>query len=160
MNESPCSPSSGCCSPNRRDFLRFTGLSTAALLTPRAFAGPFFANANAGLGLDSKHPVPLDKKLSAAWLASLTARGKPSSWKDWVALEHIGMPVAGIGTGTVYVGGDGRLWGWDIFNAPHEGCIPNGGTKEIRTRERDGANYVNPSKMESPWNVSQGWYCM
>ena len=156
MNESSCSPSSGCCSPNRRDFLRFTGLGTAALLTPRAFAGPFTADANAGLGLDSKHPVPLDKKLSASWLASLTARGKPSSWKDWAALEHIGMPVAGIGTGTVYLGGDGRLWGWDIFNAKHEGCIPNGGTKEIQTRERDGANYINPSKMESPWNVSHG----
>ncbi len=156
MNESSCSPSSGCCSPNRRDFLRFTGLGTAALLTPRAFAGPFSADANAGLGLDSRHPVPLDKKLSASWLASLTARGKPSSWKDWAALQHIGMPVAGIGTGTVYLGGDGRLWGWDIFNAPHEGCIPNGGTKEIQTRERDGANYINPSKMESPWNVSHG----
>ena len=156
MNESSCSPSSGCCSPSRRDFLRFTGLGTAALLTPRAFAGPFTANANAGSGLDSKHPVPLDKKLSSTWLASLTARGKPSSWSDWAALEHIGMPVAGIGTGTVYQGGDGRLWGWDIFNVPHEGCIPNNGTKEIQTRERDGANYINPSKMESPWNVSHG----
>ena len=156
MNESSCSPSSGCCSPSRRDFLRFTGLGTAALLTPRAFAGPFTANANAGSGLDSKHPVPLDKKLSATWLAALTARGKPSSWKDWAALEHIGMPVAGIGTGTVYLGGDGRLWGWDIFNAPHEGCIPNGGTKEVQIRERDGANYINPSKMESPWNISHG----
>ena len=156
MNESSCSPSSGCCSPTRRDFLRFTGLGTAAFLTPRAFAGPFTANSNAGLGLDSKHPVPLDKKLSSTWLASLTARGKPSSWTDWASLQHIGMPVAGIGTGTVYLGGDGRLWGWDIFNAPHEGCIPNRGTKEIQIGERDGANYINPSKMESPWNISHG----
>ena len=156
MSENPCSPSSGCCAPTRRDFLRFTGLSTAALFAPRAFAGPFSANANAGLGLDSKHPVPLDKKLSASWLASLTARGKPSAWQDWAALEHIGMPVAGIGTGTVYVGGDGRLWGWDIFNVPHEGCIPNGGTKEQPMRERDGANYINPSRMVSPWNIRQG----
>ena len=89
-------------------------------------------------------------------MASLTSRGKPSSWTDWAALEHIGMPVAGIGTGTVYLGGDGRLWGWDIFNAPHEGCIPNSGTKEAQMRERDGANYINPSKMESPWNISHG----
>jgi non-lysosomal glucosylceramidase len=156
MNESSCSPASGCCSPTRRDFLKFTGLGTAALLSPRAFAGPFSANANAGLGLDPKHPVPLDKKLSSAWLASLTDRGKPSSWKDWAALEHIGMPVAGIGTGTVYLGGDGRLWGWDVFNVPHEGCIPNSGTKEEQMRERDGANYINPSKMVSPWNVKHG----
>ena len=156
MNPSSCSPSSGCCSPTRRNFLRFTGLGTAALLSPRAFAGPFSANANAGLGLDSKHPVPLDKKLSAAWLASLTARGKPSSWTDWAALEHIGMPVAGIGTGTVYLGGDGRLWGWDIFNAPHEGCVPNRGPKDLEVGERSGANYLKPPNMESPWNISHG----
>ncbi|MCF7732724.1 MAG: hypothetical protein K9N23_13630, partial [Akkermansiaceae bacterium] len=87
MNSSSCcSPSSGCCPPNRRDFLRFTGFGAAALFSPRVFAGPFDAAANAGLGLDPKHPVPLDKKLSAAWLASLTARGQPSRWSDWAAL--------------------------------------------------------------------------
>ncbi len=150
---SACAPSSGCCSPNRREFLRFTGLGAAALLSPRVFAGPFETDANAGLGLDPGHPVPLDKKLSAAWLASLTARGKPSSWTDWAALQHIGMPVAGIGTGTVYLGGDGRLWGWDVFNVPHEGTVP--GTAP-GIAERNGANYVKPPKMESPWNVSNG----
>ena len=106
-----------------------------------------------GLGLDSRHQVPLDKKLSAAWLASLTARGKPSSWTDWAALQHIGMPVAGIGTGTVYLGGDGRLWGWDLFNVPHDGAVP-GTVPGIDAR--NGANYLKPSKMESPWNVSHG----
>jgi hypothetical protein len=154
MNDSPsCTPSSGCCTPNRRDFLRFTGIGAAAFLTPRIFAGPFEANPNTGLGLDPKHPVPLDKKLSASWLASLTARGKPSSWTEWAALEHIGMPVAGIGTGTVYLGGDGRLWGWDLFNEPHEGAVPS---TVPGLKERNGANYVKPSKMESPWNVSHG----
>jgi hypothetical protein len=61
-----CSPSSGCGSPNRRDSLRFTGFS-AALFSPRVFVGPF--EADAGLGLDVKHPVPFDKKLNAAWPA-------------------------------------------------------------------------------------------
>ena len=154
MENSPsCSPASGCCAPSRRDFLRFTGISAAALFSQRIFAGPFEADPNIGLGLDAKHPVPLDKKLSASWLASLTERGKPSSWTDWAALEHIGMPVAGIGTGTVYLGGDGRLWGWDVFNMPHEGCVPS---TIPGLKERDGSNYVKPSKMESPWNVRHG----
>lgn len=156
---SSCCQSPGSCTPTRRDFLRFTGLSTAAMFSPRVFAGPFDADVNVDLGLDAKHPVPLDKKLSAAWLASLTARGKPTSWTNWAALENIGMPVAGIGTGTVYLGGDGRLWGWDIFNVPHTGCVPNAAlshVKGIGTSEMGGANYLKPPKMESPWNVSHG----
>jgi len=59
--------------------------------------------------------IPADKKLSAAWLRSLTERGE-AEWFSGEELKHIGMPVGGICCGQVYLGGDGRLWHWDIFN--------------------------------------------
>jgi hypothetical protein len=71
-------------------------------------AGPFEDSEFAKL-------VPPDKKLDPEWKKSLIARGVPARYtgRD---LAHIGMPVGGICCGAVYLGGDGKLWLWDIFN--------------------------------------------
>jgi len=59
--------------------------------------------------------VPADKHLDPAWVKSLFERGKPEVWRG-DALKWIGMPVGGLCAGQLYLGGDGRLWHWDIFN--------------------------------------------
>ena len=71
-------------------------------------AGPFTRE-------DFDHLVPADKKLSPDWVKSLFERGTPEVLRG-TALKFVGMPVGGIGAGQLYLGGDGRLWHWDIFN--------------------------------------------
>ena len=95
----------------RRAFLKTTGITAAGLAWTRfpAVAGPFTAN-------DFAELVPRDKKLSAAWIDSLTARGQPEVFRG-PELRHIGMPVGGIACGQLYLGGDGQLWYWDIFKS-------------------------------------------
>ena len=94
----------------RRDFLRAAGTTSLALLTSRlrVMAGPFEA-------VDFEKLVPADKKLSAAWVRSLFERGTPAVYGG-ADLNFVGMPVGGICAGQLYLGGDGKLWHWDIFN--------------------------------------------
>ncbi len=132
-----CSCQPGCCSKiERRDFLKIVALGTAVSMAPRmsVMAGPFEAS-------DFEKLVPADKKLDPDWVKSLFARGKPASYsgKD---LEKIGMPVGGICAGHLYLGGDGKLWHWDIFNA------------RIRTKPQ-GQHYAEPLKPEFP--LEQGF---
>ena len=94
----------------RREAVKFIGLSAAAILTARlpVMAGPFDR-------ADFEKLVPSDKKLDADWVKSLFERGAPQVYKG-DELRFIGMPIGGIGAGQVYLGGDGKLWHWDIFN--------------------------------------------
>lgn len=71
-------------------------------------AGPFTTE-------DFEKLVPADKKLRPDWVRSLFERGGPTAYR-WPVSEKIGMPVGGICAGQLYLGGDGRLWHWDIFN--------------------------------------------
>jgi uncharacterized protein (DUF608 family) len=73
-------------------------------------AGPFTRK-------DFERLVPADKKLRPEWVRSLTARGRRAVYSG-DELERIGMPVGGICAGQLYLGGDGTLWHWDIFNQP------------------------------------------
>lgn len=108
-SENGCASGCGCDGGmDRRDFIRVAGALT--LLAPRLplMAGPFDAP-------DFEKLVPADKKLAPDWVKSLFERGARTVYRS-AELENIGMPVGGIGAGQLYLGGDGRLWHWDIFN--------------------------------------------
>ena len=94
----------------RRDFLKSSAATVLGLVFSRlpAMAGPFTRE-------DFDQLVPADKKLSPDWVKSLFERGTPEVLRG-SELKYVGMPVGGIGAGQLYLGGNGRLWHWDIFN--------------------------------------------
>jgi uncharacterized protein (DUF608 family) len=140
----------------------------ACLLILLALRGALFAETN----VQSKQlptekwsaVIPAEKKLSPEWERSLFERGAPSSYSG-DALMNIGMPVGGITTGAlVYLGGDGKLWNWDIFNRPLNGVMPrmiqykdrswHGRPKGIEVWQ--GGNYIDPIRNQ-PSPFDQGF---
>jgi uncharacterized protein (DUF608 family) len=136
--ENDCNSSSCGCGVGRRDFLRLSTLAAIAAISDwPAIAGPFEE-------ADFNNLIPTDKKLKPEWVKSIFERGEPEVFRG-PGLENIGMPVGGICCGQVYLGGDGKLWHWDVFNRPQTSnfCDCNG------------PNYATPPKPISP--ISQGF---
>ena len=158
QNTSACS-SPGCCGGvSRREALKVISLSAVTALTANwpVMAGPFTRE-------DFEKLVPADKKLDPAWVKSLFVRGSREVYRG-AELENIGMPIGGICTGQLYLGGDGKLWHWDIFNK-HTGTgdshyktplkpvspleqgfalrVTAGGKSEVRTLDRSGFSDIS-----------------
>jgi len=122
----------------RRAFLKSSSLTALMLMAGKynIMAGPFSES-------DYDHIVPSDKKLSKDWIASLYERGKPIT-ASGEELKYIGMPINGITTGQVYLGGDGSLWRWNLI-----------GKRDVKTENPKGINFMNPLNNSSP--MSQGF---
>lgn len=139
MSHTCCCPDGTCGSADaatstlsRRRFMTMSAAGAAgALLTSRAKAA-----AALGVAEDDLVLVPEDKGLSAEWIKSLYRRGAPETYQG-ADLRYIGMPVGGGCTGQLYLGGDGRLWHWDIFNLP--------------ARATNDTTYANPPEPASPF---------
>ena len=118
----------------RRDFFKFASFAATGLALSKlpVMAGPFTKE-------DFEKLVPADKKLHPDWVKSLFERGTRTVYR-WPESEKIGMPGGGICAGQLYLGGDGKLWHWDIFNQVT-------GTND--------AHYAHPPKPASP--LSQGF---
>lgn len=109
-------------------------------------AGPF-SNADV-----AKHLVPADKKLSPQWLASLTQRGAAEVYRGG-ELRYVGMPIGGIGCGQLYLGGDGKLWLWDIFKSNYH-RVPNPGNKILAFPM--GGHYAEPVAQGEKYSAQNG----
>ncbi|MDR3713197.1 MAG: GH116 family glycosyl-hydrolase [Puia sp.] len=138
----------------RRFFLKQSGLLAAGAGFSRFIpvAGPFTANDF------SPNGVPHDKKFDPAWVRSLYERGQATVYrKSRQELRYIGMPVGGICCGNVYLGGDGRLWLWDVFNKNQAGAIPKilpiklEGFNINEISNTCGTLYLEPAVQESPF---------
>ncbi|WP_295124971.1 GH116 family glycosyl hydrolase [uncultured Chitinophaga sp.] len=142
---------------HRRRFLTQSAVSAAGLLS---LSLPSWAKAFAQGPL---HNIPVDKKLAPSWIKSLYSRGLPTTYlKSRNELKYIGMPAGGLHAGTVYLGGDGRLWLWGVYNDTREGIDPktvlwNDGVSEKKIRNRDGASYVEPAIAANKRVLEQGF---
>ena len=151
----PLGPSS-----SRRDFIKVSGLTAAGwLILPRWVrqARPPLIQ---GYPL---HNIPVDKNINPKWLKELYQRGEPTTYlKSKNELKFIGMPAGGLHSGTLYLGGDGSLWLWEIYNDDREGIDPKtiqwfDGEKQRSIRNRDGANYVSPAVAKKHRKLDQGF---
>ncbi len=131
-----CCPTTGT-GLTRRGFLMVAagGAVTAVLAGSRAAAA-----AELGVPESALVPIAADKNLDPRWIAALYQRGEPTRYAG-DAKTYIGMPVGGVAAGQLYLGGDGTLWHWDIFNRAAVGT--------------GDAGYANPPKPSAP--IRQGF---
>ncbi len=107
--------------------------------------------------------IPAEKDLPPEWEQGLYERGMPRVYEG-DALMKIGMPVGGVCAGLVYLGGDGKLWYWDILNRYLSGVQP----RQIQYKGRSwhglpqglgawqGGNYIDPITTQ-PCPFEQGF---
>lgn len=83
----------------------------------------------------------------------LLKRGSPEVYTG-DELQYIGMPIGGLFAGTVYLGGDGQLWNWDVFNVGRFGCVEREPVMYMgeSLTAGGGANYVDPQHQRSPFD--------
>lgn len=93
----------------RRGFVRLAGVGTAGLFS----APPGSAEA---------------RETEAIERALRRDRGRPTlRYYPPDRLARIALPVGGLGTGTLSLGGRGDLRDWEIMNRPAKGYVPSGG---------------------------------
>ena len=70
-------------------------------------------------------------------------------------LRRIAMPLGGIGTGTLSLGGKGDLRDWEVMNRPGKGFIPQYAFFCIRVQDSDKKSKAIAKILEGPIDVSE-----
>jgi len=117
----------------------------AVMETPNAPGG--FQASLKRLSVGSEGRTPTVKKFNLDGVRALVERGEPIVYTraNSANFDYIGMPVGGIGAGQLYLGGDGKLWHWDIFNTR---LLP-------RFMVEQGTAYRNPPTQNDPNDLNQ-----
>jgi uncharacterized protein (DUF608 family) len=111
-----CNCAGGYCSPEQDDNGNLIAWADAAPPWPAA-------NVDPKVWLQDQRPLTPPTLPSAAWLSAY-----PVATPRTYAGDHLGyvmMPLGGIGTGTIWVDGQGRLAIWQIFNGYDENPRPD-----------------------------------
>lgn len=100
-----CDCREGCCGKGatRREVLKAGALGAVAGLTGRAVAAEGYI------------PPECKQPPGPEWFDSLTQPGGPIVYRG-ANLRNLIFPLGGIGTGTIWLAGSGRLVNWQIFN--------------------------------------------
>jgi uncharacterized protein (DUF608 family) len=122
MSHDPANPNARCCDGDdcgpqvdRRDFVKTIGLGLGGLTTLGGLAPGQAETAQRA----AAERLLLD---DAAW-PSLRVF-------DQDHLDRVALPIGGIGTGTVSLGGRGDLRDWELMNRPAKGFIPRLGNAD------------------------------
>jgi non-lysosomal glucosylceramidase len=123
----------------RRDVLRIgagAAASGVALRGGRAFAAP------------GDIPTACRKPPGDEWFAALFERGEPPTYRG-EALKHVALPLGGIGTGTIWLHGSGRLTNWQIFNNIDRSSQVDDTFFAVRVQPEDGSAVVRALQQAS-----------
>ncbi len=120
-----CGRDCACRDVSRRQFLQIVAAVTAAGL---AAAGRTAKAAPGDFPPVCQAPPPKE------WFDGLFERGRTPEYRG-EALRNVAFPLGGIGTGTVWLSGSGRLTAWQIFNNINRSCQVDDSFFAIRIEE-------------------------
>lgn len=102
-----CGRDCECRNVSRREFLQIGAGAVAA-------AG-IAASGRLAMAAPGEFPASCQTPPSKAWFDALVERGEAPAYTG-EALKNVAFPLGGIGTGSVWLHGTGRLTAWQIFN--------------------------------------------